>query len=68
MNSEMLREAMREKGITVTQMCRDIGISRKAFWSKCNGKSEFKQSEIAKIIDLLGTKYATAIFFPKSVR
>ena len=68
MNSEMLREAMREKGITVTQMCRDIGISRKAFWSKCNGKSEFKQSEIAKIIELLGTRYATAIFFPKSDR
>lgn len=68
MNSELLRQAMSEKGITVVQMCREIGISRKAFWSKCTGKSEFKQSEIAKIIDLLGTKNATAIFFPKSVR
>ena len=68
MNPELLRQAMSEKGITVVQMCREIGISRKAFWSKCTGKSEFKQSEIAKIIDLLGTKYATAIFFPKSVR
>ena len=68
MNPELLRQAMSEKGITVVQMCREIGISRKAFWSKCKGKTEFKQSEIAKIIELLGTKYATAIFFPKSVR
>ena len=68
MNPELLREAMREKGITVNRMCLEIGISRKAFWSKCKGKSEFKQSEIAKIVELLGTKYGTAIFFPKSVR
>lgn len=68
MNPELLRQAMKEKGITVVQMCHEIGISRKAFWSKCKGKTEFKQSEIAKIIELLGTKYATAIFFPKSVR
>lgn len=68
MNPELLRQAMSEKGITVVQMCREIGISRKAFWSKCKGKSEFKQSEIAKIIDILGTKYGNAIFFPKSVR
>lgn len=68
MNSELLREAMSEKNITVTRMCHEIGISRKAFWSKCKGKTEFKQSEIAKIIELLGNKYGTAIFFPKSVR
>ena len=68
MNPELLREAMREKGITVNRMCLEIGISRKAFWSKCKGKSEFKQSEIAKIVELLGTKYGTAIFFPNSVR
>ena len=67
MNSELLREAMRSKSITVVQMCREIGISRKAFWSKCKGKTEFKQSEIAKIIELLGDEYGTAIFFPTSV-
>lgn len=67
MNSELLREAMREKNISVVRMCNEIGISRKAFWSKCKGKTEFKQSEIAKIIELLGEKYGTAIFFPPSV-
>ena len=33
MNSELLREAMREKNISVVRMCNEIGISRKAFWS-----------------------------------
>ena len=67
MDSEKLREIMREKGITVVGMCRELGISRKAFWSKCTGRTEFKQSEIAKIIELVGSKYGTAIFFPTSV-
>ena len=66
-NTEMLRQIMREKHITVTRMCDEIGISRKVFWSKCNGKTEFKQSEIAKIVELIGARYGTAIFFPKSV-
>ena len=67
MNSEKLREVMREKHISVVQMCSELGISRKAFWSKCKGKTEFKQSEIAKIIELVGSENGTAIFFPESV-
>ena len=67
MDAEKLREAMRERNITVVRMCRELGISRKAFWSKCNGKSEFKQSEIVKVCELLGMKDGTVIFFPKSV-
>ena len=67
MDAEKLRELMREKGITVTKMCEMIGISRKAFWSKCTGKTEFKQSEIVKIIELLGEQYGTDIFFPAKV-
>ena len=68
MNYELLRKIMREKGITVTRMCNEIGISRKAFWSKCTGKTEFKQSEIAKVINLIGAKHGSSVFFPKSVR
>lgn len=65
MDNEKLRAIMREKNITVVRMCRELGISRKAFWSKCNGHTEFKQSEIAKIIELLGIRNGTDIFFPK---
>lgn len=68
MNAEKLRAAMKEKGITIVQMCAIIGISRKAFWSKCTGKTEFKQSEIVKIVEALGLKDGTDIFFSKSVR
>ena len=67
MNAEKLREVMRDKGITVVKMCREIGISRKAFWSKCNGKSEFTQSEIATIVELIGKREGMNIFFPTSV-
>ena len=67
MNSERLREVMREKGITVVRMCCETGISRKAFWMKCNGRSEFTQSEIAKIVELVGRREGMNIFFPSSV-
>ena len=65
MDAEKLREIMNEMGITVKAMCHEIGISRKAFWSKCTGRTEFKQSEIAKIIDMVGAENGTAIFFPR---
>lgn len=64
MNAKMLREVMQEKGITVVRMCNELGISRKAFWEKCQGITQFKLSEILKIIDLIGKRNAMAIFFP----
>lgn len=67
MDAVKLRDAMQERGISVNRMCDELGISRKAFWSKCTGKSEFKQSEIVKICELLGMKDGTEIFFPESV-
>lgn len=66
-NSELLRDAMREQGITVQKMCAEIGISRKAFWSKCKGRTEFRYSEIVKIVDMLGKDKGTAIFFAREV-
>ena len=67
MDAEKLRQRMREMGISVTRMCHEIGISRKAFWSKCKGLTEFKQSEMAKIIDVLELADGTEIFFPHKV-
>ena len=66
MDAIKLRQAMKDKGITVVRMCAVLGISRKAFWNKCKGNTEFKQSEIVKICELLGMKDGTEIFFPKS--
>lgn len=64
MDAVKLRELMKELGISVNSMCKLIGISRKAFWAKCNGKSEFKQSEIVKIVEVIGTENGAAVFFP----
>lgn len=67
MDAKKLREEMRKKGITVSRLCLEIGISRKSFWSKCKGLTEFKQSEMAKIIDVLELDNAAEIFFPAKV-
>lgn len=63
MNKVMLREEMRKRSITVVQITRELGISRSAFWKKCNGKSEFKLGEIKKITEILNTEKANEIFF-----
>lgn len=63
MNADKLRDAMKAKGITVARMCKEIGISRKAFWSKCTGRTEFKQSEMVKIVEVLGVKDGAKFFF-----
>ena len=68
MDSKLLRKVMRDKGITVKCMCEFLQMSRKAFWAKCTGRSEFKLSEMQKILELIGTEHAVKIFYPESVQ
>lgn len=63
MNKDLLRYEMAKKGISVARMEQELGISHKAFWAKCNGRSEFRQSEIAQIIKILELDDAGEIFF-----
>lgn len=67
MDKFLLEYEMKKKGYTVEKMCKEIGVSRSAFYKKCNGKSDFTQSEIQKIVDLLGLESPMAIFFTKQV-
>lgn len=67
MNKYELEKAMREKGITIVKICRDLNISRSAFYRKCNGKSEFTQNEIQKIVDYLDLESPMGIFFNQKV-
>ncbi len=67
MNKVLLRCEMVKKGYSVEKMAASLGISRSAFWKKCNGISEFKQSEIKRMIDLLQPENPTAIFFAEEV-
>lgn len=47
-----LRGIMAENGYTAKTTAEQIGISRKSFGLKLNGKREFKQSELIKIANL----------------
>ncbi len=62
-NKLLLRYEMAKKGIAVEQMAKILGMSRSAFWKKCNGVSEFKQSEIKRMIEVLQPEDPQAIFF-----
>lgn len=63
MNKALLRYEMERRGISIDELVKKVGISRSAFWRKCNGISEFKQSEIQKITNILGLENPMEVFF-----
>lgn len=63
MNKALLEYKMKENGKSISNMCETLGISRSAFYRKCNGKSEFTHSEICKIVDYLNLESPVDIFF-----
>ena len=67
MNKALLEYEMKKRNISVMEMCEKIGVSRSAFYRKCNGVSEFTQGEIQKIVDILNLDTPVDIFFAKSV-
>ena len=63
MNKALLKYEMEVRGKSISDMCSMLGISRSAFYRKRNGKSEFTQSEITKIVKFLELDSPMAIFF-----
>ena len=63
MNKALLEYKMKENGKSISDMCSMLGISRSAFYRKCNGKSEFTHSEIQKIVEFLNLVSPVDIFF-----
>lgn len=63
MNTALLEDKMKEKGKTISDMCRMLGISRSAFYRKRKGISEFTQNEIRKIVKYLELDSPVEIFF-----
>lgn len=49
----LLKALMREKNLTQLEISEALKISESTFSLKINSKSEFKQSEIEKIVELL---------------
>lgn len=63
MNKALLEYEMKKNGVSIGEMCAVLGISRSAFYRKCNEKSEFTQSEIQTIVDYLHLESPVGIFF-----
>lgn len=63
MNKALLEYEMSSKNKSISDMCTMLGISRSAFYRKCNGKSEFTMSEIKKIVEYLALESPVDIFF-----
>ena len=67
MNIARLEYEMRRHNIKKSDMIVLLGISRSAFYRKCKGESEFTQSEIQRIVDILNLASPMGIFFDDKV-
>lgn len=67
MNKYKLEYEMKSRGITIERLCKEIGISRSAFYRKCNGLSQFTLGEIQDIVDFMDLDSPVGIFFNEKV-
>ncbi len=67
MDKNKLIYEMKQRNVSIIDMCKVLNMSRSAFYRKCNGISEFTQSEIQKIVDFLGLQSPMGIFFTEKV-
>ena len=60
-----LKGKMREKGITYTTLGKEIGKTERTIYNKINGKTQWRVTEIDKIIEILQLTFteASEIFF-----
>jgi transcriptional regulator with XRE-family HTH domain len=61
-----LEYEMKRRGISQDHLCDAVGMSRSAFYRKCNGISDFTLSEINKICNYLNIS-PIGIFFTEEV-
>ena len=64
-NAKELTNRIRGAGFTFEEISNLLGITRQSFDNKINGKTEFKQGEIAKLRKVLNLNLTAtnAIFF-----
>ena len=55
-NTNLLRHKIEESGLKLQFIADKLGISRQTLIAKINGKSEFNQTEIQILCDLLNIK------------
>ena len=66
-DSRRLKARIIYKGYTMVEFCKLSGITAPRLYRRLNGKCDFKQSEIAKIVDLLEIENPDEYFFAKTV-
>ncbi len=65
-NTQLLKAAIVEKGLTQTEVAKKIGISYQSLSDKINNKTEFKIDEASALCTLLGiSEKKDEIFFAK---
>lgn len=67
MDKELFDKAIDNSGLSINQICEQLGMSRSAFFRKRKGETEFTWSEIEKLIDILGLKSPVPVFFKEKV-
>lgn len=68
-NSEVLKSLIKEKGLKIKYVAKQLGLSAYGFQLKVMNKCEFKTSEVSALCDLLGIKSLEEkerIFFTKN--
>ena len=68
-DTELLKRKIDESGLKMNFIAQKIGLSRSAFYNKVNGATEFTQSEINDLCDILKIKSMTEksqIFFKRN--
>lgn len=69
-DSAALREIIEKKGLKLSFLAEQLGLSNYGFTLKVDGKNEFKTSEVAKLCELLGItslREKERIFFAQKV-
>ncbi len=67
MDAIRLEYEVKKKGYNIERFCRELGMSKSAYYRKIKGVTEFTQGEIQKIVDLLGLESPMGIFFREKV-
>jgi predicted transcriptional regulator len=67
MDKDLLEYNIKKRGVKTIDLCKKIGISRTAFYRKCNGTSDFTLTEVKKIVEALCIDDPTPIFFADKV-
>jgi hypothetical protein len=52
-DSVLLKKRIKNCGFTVKDIARHMNLSRQGLWKKINNRTEFRQSEIAKLSEIL---------------